>query len=106
VKDSYQIWTVVPVIGRLATTKMLRFINAKFADMHFKHAFCNRNSLTALGEHQHPYPHWRQPYRYVLETVHCNLRETGTHMLHTCVGCGRYKVWDEEDVMDIVYDNP
>jgi hypothetical protein len=27
-------------------------------------------------------------------------------MLHTCVGCGRYKVWDEEDVMDIVYDNP
>jgi hypothetical protein len=38
--------------------------------------------------------------------VHRNLREAGPLMPHTLAGCGRRNVRDEEDVLDIVHDNP
>jgi hypothetical protein len=41
-----------------------------------------------------------------LETAHRDLRETGTVMPHARAGPGRRRVRDEEDVLDIVRDNP
>jgi hypothetical protein len=44
--------SIVPVT-RTATTKMLRFIKAEFANMRFMNGFCDGNSLTALRQYQH-----------------------------------------------------
>jgi hypothetical protein len=64
------------------------------------------NFLTALREYQLGYPDWKQRYRYVFETLHCYLRETGTLMLHSCVGHGRCNMQHEEDVLDIAHNDP
>jgi hypothetical protein len=42
----------------------------------------------------------------MFETVHRNLKETGTFMLHSLLGHERSNAWDEEEVLDIVHDNP
>jgi hypothetical protein len=56
-------------------------------------------------EYQHRYPDWRQPYQRALERVHCNLRETGTLMMHARTGYRRRNVCDQDDVLDTVRDN-
>jgi hypothetical protein len=39
------------------SNKMPRFTMAKFADIFFVYGFCDGNSLVALKEYQHRYPH-------------------------------------------------
>jgi hypothetical protein len=74
--------------------------------MNFEYGFCNGNALAETREYQHRYPDWRQPYQCVFETVHHNLRETGTLMLHEHDGHGRCNVQDEdENMFDIVHNN-
>jgi hypothetical protein len=72
--------------------------------MHFMYSFCDGNSLTALREYQCRYPDQRH-YQHIFETVHRNLRETGTLMLHVHAGCGRRNV-QGENVLNIIHDNP
>jgi hypothetical protein len=67
---------------------------------------CDGNSVAALWEYQRRYPHRRQPYRRVFETVHRNLSETGNVMPYARAGHGRRNVRYEEDVLDIVHCNP
>jgi hypothetical protein len=74
--------------------------------MHFVYDFCDGNSFAALRAYQHRYLDRRQTFRRVLERVHCNLRETGTLMVHSHAGCGMSNVWDQDDVLYIVHANP
>jgi hypothetical protein len=45
--------TVVLVTRTVATTKMPRFTNAEFADIHFMYVFSDGNSPAALREYYH-----------------------------------------------------
>jgi hypothetical protein len=63
------------------------------------------NTLAALREHQRRYPDRRLHYRRVLERVH-NMRETRALMMHALAGRLRLTAWDEEDMLNIVHDNP
>jgi hypothetical protein len=60
--------------------------------MHFVYGFSDGNSLAALREYQRRYLDRTQPYRRVFETVHRNLRGTGTVMAHAHAGRGRRSV--------------
>jgi hypothetical protein len=102
----YQIRTLVPVTRTVAAKKMPRYNNAEYGDMNFLCGFLDVNALAAFREYQHQYPDRRQPYRRVLERVHCNLRETGAVMIHSHAGRGMSNVWDQDDVLYTVHANP
>jgi hypothetical protein len=52
-KHRYQTQTVSEVTTKGGITKMLRFTNVEYADMHFVYGSCDGNSLAALWEYQH-----------------------------------------------------
>jgi hypothetical protein len=76
---------------------MPRYANEEFVDAHFVYDFRNGNSLSALTEYQH---------RRIFETVPRCLRETNTLMSHAQDGRGRRNVWNGDDVLVVVRDNP
>lgn len=81
-------------------TKMLRFTNVEYADMHFVYGSCDGNSLAALWEYQHWYV-----IRDDLTDVHLKWNR---HSHDTCT-CWPWKLQSVASgvcVFDPIYHNP
>jgi hypothetical protein len=85
-------------------TKLFKFSNEEFADVHLVYGFWDENSLSILKVYKHQFLDQRQPYRLVTEMV--NMREIAFLMPYMLVGRARRKMRDEKNVLDIVQDNP
>jgi hypothetical protein len=91
-----------PVTRTMATTKMPRFTNE---NMHFTIGFAMEILSLHWGDISMDI--WIGDNFTIVYLKECIvIWERGTRVSHALAGCGRRNVRDEEDVLDVVHDNP
>jgi hypothetical protein len=83
-----------------ATAKPSIFINAEFWNMHFVYGFYDGNSLVILSINI-DIQNGENITNMCLKGCYHNLRETDRLTPYPHLGCLRYNMQDEEDVLDI-----